>query len=850
MKLVEQRILRGPNFWADVPCLMTLIDFGDLPPHSSTTPNALLARMLPECAQVEPLADQVARLACILQQQAGTHVDFWRTAYAPERNASRVVVAFQSEKLGILAVELAIALVCGTVSEENFAERSDALRACAQRYAMGTSTAAVIHAARVRGIPTIRIADEANLFQLGWGSRQKRLRATITGDTSHVAVGIASNKQLTKTLLEQAGVPVPKGGVVATASEAVALAERLRYPVTVKPLDGNQGKGVTTACRDSAQVTAGFEFAREYGRSIIVERHIEGRDFRVLITGGRLAAASLRRPPFVCGDGTSTIRALVDRENQNPARGEGHSGILTRIPLDALAISVLEEQSLTLDTVVPVGVEVRLRGNANLSTGGTAEDVTDLVHPDTAKMCIRAAEAIGLDIAGIDVVCTDISQCLRAQAGALIEVNAAPGIRMHEYPSTGQPRDAGGSIVDALFGEGDGRIPVVAVTGTNGKTTTSLMIAHAARVAKLGTGVTTTEGVYINGDRIVAGDCAGYHSARLLLNSTSVDFAVLETARGGILKRGLAFDHCAVGVVLNVSADHLGLDGIETVEQLAKVKQVVARAASKAVVLNADDLHCAGMATSVPPTVETIFFSMNAGNDVLVRHLAGLGRAVYLDNETIRIAEGDMRHALMNIAEVPATMRGHAKYNVANALAAAAALLGSGFSYAQIFDGLSSFDSNSETNPLRSNSYNVDGITVIIDYAHNAAAYEALVSTARAMSDGRIVAVVTAPGDRRDEELRELGRCAAGFDVLVAYEADPRGRAIGETAGCILEGARAAGMSSVAVHAIIPAIEAFNTALAMCRSGDLLVFACGSTATATAAIAPYLLPQRSVGGHI
>jgi cyanophycin synthetase len=841
MRILEQRILRGPNLWADVPCVMTLVDFGNLAKASSDAPAALLGRLLPATDRTKTVAEQVAHLACVLQRQVGVQVEFWTTAYVPSRDAYRIVVAFQFEKLGVRAVDLAVAIVTGTVNDEAFDERTAALQACAHGHAVGTSTAAVVNAARARGIPAFRITEEANLFQLGWGSRQKRLQATITGDTSHVAVGIASNKQLTKALLEQAGLLVPKGGVAATADDAVSLAERLRYPVTVKPLDGNQGKGVTTGCRDRAQVVAAFEFARKYGRNIIVERHIRGRDYRVLITGGRVAAASLRRPPMVCGDGVSTIRQLVDLENANPARGKGHAGILTRIPLDELTLKVLEEQSLTLDTVVPAGADVLLRGNANLSTGGTAEDVTDSIHPATREMCIRAADAIGLDIAGIDVICSDISQCLRAQSGALIEINAAPGIRMHEYPSAGQPRNAGDSIIAAMFGQGDGRIPVVAVTGTNGKTTTSLMIAHAARLANFGTGVTTTEGVYINGNRIVEGDCSGYHSARVLLNSTSVDFAVLETARGGILKRGLAFDQCSVGVVLNVSADHLGLDGIETVEQLAEVKKVVARTAGKAVVLNADDPHCVRMAQDLPKVVEVLFFSLDAANDLLRRHKEASGRAVYLEDGAIVIADEHSRYRLIDITAVPATMQGFAKHNIANALAAAAALIACGFTNEQIAAGLSSFESNIDNNPLRSNVYDISGVKVIIDYAHNAAAYTALLDMARSMSGGRLVGVITAPGDRRDLELTELGRtCAGGLDILVAYEADPRGRTTGDTAACIVGGALAAGMSPNSVHTVIPAIEAFNTALEMCVHGDLLVFACGSAATAKAAIAPYL----------
>lgn len=409
------------------------------------------------------------------------------------------------------AFEIALGLVRGLCAGESVELQAHlaALHASAQRGAIGTSTAAVVNAARARAIPTIRLTEEANHFQLGWGSRQKRIQATITGDTSHVGVVTAADKQLTKSLLEQAGIPVPQGGVALGAGEAIALAGRLGFPVTLKPLDGNQGKGVSTCCTDDTQVARGFAAASEYARRVIVERHIEGRDFRVLVTGDRVAAALLRHPPAVTGDGVSTIAQLVEAENANPARGEGHANIPTRLDLDEHALALLRTQGFEAALVAPAGMQVRLRGNANLSTGGTAEDVTEQLHPHTREACIRAARTIGLDIAGIDVVCSDIAQPLCQQGGAIIEVNAAPDIRIHELPSKGRARSAGEAIVQAMFGDGDSRIPVIAVTGTNGKTTTTLMIELCARMAGLATGATTTEGVYIKGRRMIEGDCAG-----------------------------------------------------------------------------------------------------------------------------------------------------------------------------------------------------------------------------------------------------------------------------------------------------------------------------------------------------
>ncbi|NHZ42553.1 cyanophycin synthetase [Massilia aquatica] len=844
MNIIEQRVLRGPNRWSRLTCLQTMIDSGDSPAIEPRFGAALLAQ-LPGMAgrrSCTTLAQAAEQAALELQSMAGTPVGFALTSKV-DATRWRIVVAYQREQVAVEAMALALDMVRAAARGEapDWTERLDALKEVAQRGAMGTSTAAVVNAAQVRGIPTVRLTDEANLFQLGWGSRQKRLQATVTGATSTIAVGIASNKQLTKTLLEQGGIPVPKGGVAASADEAVALAARLRFPVTLKPLDGNQGKGVTTECADADSVRIAFEFARQYGRRVIVERFIAGRDYRLLVTGGKLAAASLRRPPSITGDGAATVQQLVDQENRNPARGEGHANILTRLRLDELALALLAEQGFALDYVVPDGVEVQLRGNANLSTGGTAEDVTDLVHPATREMCIRAARIIGLDVAGIDVICSDIALCLREQRGALIEVNAAPGIRMHEYPSQGQARNAGDAIVDAMFGQGDGRIPVIAVTGTNGKTTTSLMIAHAARLAGMCTGVTTTEGVFIDGHRIIDGDCAGYHSARTLLTTPTVDIAVLETARGGILKRGLAFDRCTVAVVLNVSADHLGLDGVATVEELAGVKAVVANAASRAVVLNADDRLCVAMSAQVPADVERIFFSMEPENPVLLRHLDNGGRAAYYQDNALILADGSRRAGLLRAARMPSSMQGHARYNIANALAASAALMGADFTHAQIALALSTFVSDGANNPLRSNIYSAQGVTIVVDYAHNPAAYAAMASMARSLSGGRRVAVLTCPGDRRDADLLDIGHtCADGFDELFVYEADPRGRASGETAQKILDGARRAGKEDHLLHAIVPVSDAFAAAMACCRPGDVLLFACGSSATAQRETARYV----------
>ena len=842
MRIIEQRFLRGPNLYAATPCLLVVVDTDAAAQEAGVAGLgarllALLPGIAPEASarlsDCQAAHDTLEPVLMELQRLAGAPGDFSQVRADPAHPGKvRIVCGYAVEAVARAALDAARSLIAACARHESpvLDEVLAPLHEAAQRHAIGTSTGAVLAAAHKRGIPSLRLTDDANLFQLGWGSRQKRLQATITGATNHVAVGIASDKQLTKTLLDQAGVPVPDGATVTTLQQAQRLARRLGGPVTIKPLDANQGKGVTTMCTTPEEVERAFEFAARYGRHVIVEEYLRGRDYRVLVTGRKVAAASWRRPPHVTGDGVSTVRALVELENRNPARGAGHTNILTRIPLDQIAEQVLAKQGWTLDSVPPEGALVELRGNANLSTGGTAEDVTDLLPEETRDICVRAARTIGLDVAGIDIVCEDIALPLREQDGGIIEVNAAPGIRMHQYPSRGTPRDAGAAIVEALFGEDDGRIPVVAVTGTNGKTTTSLLVAHATRLAGLRTGVTTTEGVFIDGERIVKGDCTGYRSARTVLSSPDVDFAVLETARGGILKRGLAWDRCDVAVVLNVSSDHLGLDGVDTIEELAAVKLVVAQRARRAVVLNAEDDHCVAMAAKLEPGVEVLYFALDADNPVLLRHLENGGRAVYLQDNSIVLANSARHEALLDVRSMPVTLKGAARYNIANSLAAAAALSATGFGNLEIIDGLRTFVSDWKHNPLRSNVFDVDGVTVIVDYAHNAAAYAALAETARAMTPGRLVGVVAAPGDRRDGDLVEIGEtCASGFDELVVYETENRGRAAGEVSALLVQGVRLAKFEEDHLQVELHVHQAIRAGLARCEPGDVLVFGCGSS---------------------
>ncbi|SEO05092.1 cyanophycin synthetase [Duganella sp. CF517] len=743
MNILEQRVLRGPNLYSTQPCILTVLDLQELRELRSSGIAGFNQRLLDILPSLQEdrgpagqyggfaralregtnLAHVVEHVALALQCLAGTPVGAGRTREAGHDGGRyRVVCEYALEQLGVDAIELAIALVRALAGADR--EQPDgaaaallapggaledglaALRETARRQAIGTSTGAILKAAARRGIPFTRLTPEANLFVLGWGARQKRLQASITGDTGHIAVGIAADKALTKALLREAGVPVPEGTTVRSLEQAQRAALALGGQVTVKPLDGNHGRGVTTRCGAPDEVALAFERAREHGRTIIVERYIRGDDYRVLVAGGRVVAAALRRPAGVAGDGVSTVRELIDRENANPARGAGHSNILTRIALDGHAETTLAEQGLTLDSVAAAGRRVLLRGNANLSSGGTAEDVTDRVPPSTLAMCVRAVRKIGLDVAGIDLVCEDIGVPLDGRNGAVIEINAAPGLRMHEYPSAGTPRDAGAAIVDAMFGAGDGRIPVIAVGGASGTTATTLMIGRALRQAGIGTGCATSEGVSINGEAIAPGDRGGYRAARSVLAAPEVEFAVLETARGDILRHGLAFDRCDVALLLNIGDHHPAEDGVGAgmLDELAPeeaamgVMAVVAWTAARALVLDAGDQRCVAVGAGVDPAVELVYFSGEARHPVLAAHLARGGRAAWLEHGALMLADGKARHRLLEADAIPgAPDRRH----IAHAPAAAAALMAAGLDPAMIAAGLRSFVPDARRDPPR-----------------------------------------------------------------------------------------------------------------------------------------------------
>jgi cyanophycin synthetase len=874
MGVKEVGVYRGPHYFSHTPMIRIQLDLGRMEEWPTNRipgfTEALLA-MLPgvgrhgcslkvrggfekRLREGTWLGHVVEHVALELQTLAGSRAVRGKTRSVPGKpGLYNIMFAYNEEKVGLMAGRVALELVDSLLPPDlaglegldrvyqmrggfDFEASLEALKRMVRRTALGPTTRALVDEAVRRDIPVMRL-DERSLIQLGHGKHQQKIRASITGRTSLVATDTAGDKSFTKKLLDEAGVPVPRGVVVRSEDDAVREGRRLRYPLVVKPLDGNHGRGVTIGVTGEDQLRFGFRQAQEQakGRDVIIEQFFPGNDHRILVVGGKMIAVAERIPARVVGDGVSTIRQLVDEVNQDPRRGEGHENVMTRIKIDPLVEEYLARIGLTPDSIPEAEQVVQLRATANLSTGGTAVDRTNEIHPDNAEIARRAALIVGLDVAGVDFVCPDISRSIRETGGGVIEVNAAPGLRMHIEPSEGAPRDVAKPIIEMLFPRGSrSRVPVLAITGTNGKSTVGRMTKHILRYTGCTVGLTSTTGVYVNDILTHEGDATGPRSARMILRDPTVEVAVLETARGGLLREGLAYGEADIAACLNVTADHLGLKGIETVEQLANVKSVVVEAVRRNgySILNADDPLCVKMARRVGGRL--VWFSLCGGAEMspLVReHIDRGGSAVVREPGTegglIAMYEDGRREFIMKAGDIPATLHGMAEFNVANALAAIAMALAHGVPILTIRSAMTNFRSTFEQNPGRLNVHDAHGFRVIVDYAHNAAGLEALGKVVRGLSHRykRTIGTVSMAGDRRDEDIRELGRIAGGmFDQLIFRE-DPatRGRPRGEVMGLLREGAHEAGRSDEHIHLV--AGEAASTAagLAMARPGDLLI---------------------------
>ena len=863
MKILERNVYVGPSLYAHFPVIKVLLDLGPLEAWptgrlgaayvdglvaalptlqehgcSYRTEGGLIRRMRED--EGTWLGHVFEHVAIELQNIAGEDVTFGKTRGTDVPGVYTVVYEYAQRDEGIEAGELAVRLLCSLLPAElrpadvvpsgwDWIEARDEYIRYAQRRALGPSTASLVKAAEERNIPWLRL-NEQSLIQLGHGKFQQRIQATVTGRTSYIAVELAQDKEETNKILSNVGLPVPKQELVRSAERAARAAERLGYPVVTKPYNGNHGRGISIGLKSADEVQAGFAAAAEHSSSVIVETYLQGDDHRLLVVNGELIAATRRTPGRVIGDGRSSVKDLVARVNEDPRRGIGHEKVMTRIELDAQADMMLTRQGLTVDSVPADGQEVLLRSTANLSTGGTATDVTDVIHPDNRDMAVRAVTAIGLDVGGVDFLCPDITESWRSVGGGICEVNAAPGFRMHVAPSEGTPRDAAGPVIDMLFPAGAAsRLPIACVTGTNGKTTTARMLAHITKMAGFTPGLTTTDGVYIDGQRTVEGDMTGPVATRMVLADPKVDIAVLEVARGGLLRAGMGVPWVDVGAVLNVKSDHLGMKGIDTLEQLAEVKRIVVEVARDCAVLNADDENVIRMSAHTDAK-NLCYVTINPKHAVVREHIRAGGRACALEagvnGQMITLYDKGRHIPLMWTHLIPATLEGRATHNVQNAMFAAAMAFSLNLKLDAIRQGLRTFDSTFFQAPGRMNVWDEHPFKVIFDYGHNAHAVGMLADLATRLDvRGRRLVVVAGPGDRRDEDIRDIAAAVAGrFDHYICRRDDSlRGRAGDEVPKMIAGVLRAQGVPDSAITIIADEQEAIDAALRMGQPGDLLL---------------------------
>ena len=850
MDVSRIRALRGPNLWSRHTAIQAIVTcegaecaIADLPGF-----EARLRDRFPELGDLIPadhldtvsMAHALEFAALGLQAQAGCPVTFSRTAQAVATGIYQVVVEYTEEDVGRMAFDLAEQLCNAALNDQPFDLDGSLkqLRELDEDIRLGPSTGAIVSAAMARGIPYRRLT-QGSLVQFGWGSKQKRIQAAETSFTSAIAESIAQDKELTKKLLDAAGVAVPKGRPVADEDDAWAAAREIGFPVVVKPRDGNQGKGISVNLTSEEQVRHAYRVAIEFRDDILVEKYLPGHDYRLLVIGDKLIAAARRDPPLVIGDGIHNVRQLVDQVNRDPRRSDGHATSLTKIRFDDVAIARLALQGYTADSVPPRGTRVILRNNANLSTGGTATDVTDDVHPELAASAVAAAQTVGLDICGIDIVCDTMLKPLEEQSGGVVEVNAAPGLRMHLDPSFGKGRAVGEAIVNMMFPPGDNaRIPVVAIAGTNGKTTTSRLIGRIFESNGLRVGMTSTDGLYIQGKRTDDGDCSGPRSARNVLLHPDVDAAVFETARGGVLREGLGFDMCDVAVITNIGiGDHLGLNFITTVDELAVVKRVIVEnvAPGGTAVLNAADPIVVAMAQHCHGSV--IFFAQDRMNPVLATHRAQGKRVVHVKRDAIVCSEGRRIHSIP-LANIPITRNGAIGFQVENAMAAVATGWALGIAWEVIERALAGFVNDAQTAPGRFNVFDYKGATLIADYGHNPDAIQALVDAIGNMPAKRRSVVISGAGDRRDDDIRQQTEILGdAFDDVVLYQdACQRGREDGEVIALLREGLANAGRTRQ-IDAITGEFLAIDTALARLQAGDLCLILIDQVEDALAHIA-------------
>ena len=847
MKIINVQCFNGRNIYCHRPVIKLTVDLEEcynVPTKDIKSFNDRLLNILPglnkHCCSLgyeggfvkrlkegTYLAHVTEHIILELQSVAGHYVKYGKARLFKEPNLYNVICEHKNEKCVIECAYSSVEIINALINDAyiDIGKIISRIKSILFEYELGPSTKAIVDEAKKRGIPVMRIGNE-NLIQLGYGKYKRMLQSTITDAVSCITVDMASNKYLTKQILIENDIPVIQGDIAYNEDYAIRIFNRIGVPVVVKPYDANQGKGVILGIDDEKQLREAFKIASEYSKGVLIERYISGKDYRVLVVGNKVSAVSERRAAFVKGDGHSRIEQLVDIENSNPLRGEEHEKPLTKIKLDAAALYVLGKQGFTGKTVLEKGQVAYLRENGNLSTGGTAIDRSECIHPYNEKIAILAAQAIGLDIAGIDIVSPDISVPLYENGGAVIEVNAAPGIRMHIYPSEGTSRPVQKDIIDMLYPVGSKcSIPVISITGTNGKTTTSRMIAKILEIAGLKVGLTNSNGTYIGGKCLSKGDNTGPASAKKVLGNKEIDVAVLETARGGIIKRGLGYDLADIGVITNISEDHLGIDEINTLEDLVMVKSLVVEAVKSEgyAVLNADDK----MLTKIMSGIKNkcILFSKNSDNLFVQEHIQKGEKGVYVKDNNIIIVEENKTIPVINVKDIPATFDGKVECNIENSLAAVAASFGVGISPDIIAEGLRSFTSDAQVNPGRFNLFDMGYFKVLVDYAHNIAGYKSAINAIRKISSGRLIGIVGMPGDRKDAHIEKVGEiCGLEFDyIYIKEDKDLRGRKKGEVASIIKKGIIKSGMHKDNIKIIFDEIEALERATENALHDDFII---------------------------
>jgi len=871
MKIIEIKTLRGPNYWSNyrkklIVMKLDLENLEESPTNKIDGFSDRLEKLIPSMHKHRCSKDYaggffervkegtwmghvVEHIALEIQSMAGMECGFGRTRGTGKEGIYNVVFSYMEENVGLFAAKASVKIAEALIDNTEYDLEADIklMRQMREKSRFGPSTGSIVDEAVARDIPFIRLNSES-LVQLGYGKNQVRFRATMTDRTSSIAVDLASNKDETKKMLEAAAIPVAKGMCIMYESEVEEVIAKVGFPLVFKPLDGNHGKGASINVKTLEEAIAAFEHAKKYSKKIIVEKFITGYDFRILVINNRFIAAALREPAHVIGDGVSNILQLIDTENKDPRRGYGHENVLTEISIDRETEEQLLKYKYTLDTILKKDEKCYLKGTANLSTGGTSTDITDIVHPHNIFICERISRVIGLDICGIDIMATNLSEPLEITGGVVLEVNAAPGFRMHLAPANGLPRNVAAPVIDMLYPTGKScRIPIIAITGTNGKTTTTRLIAHIVKNNGFRVGFTTSDGIYVQNSMLTKGDTTGPVSAEFVLKDPTVEFAVLETARGGILRSGLGFGKCDIAVVTNIQEDHMGLSDINTLKEMANVKGVVARAVKRDgyAVLNADNEHCVYISKTTDCKIA--YFSLNENNPVIVEHCKKGGIAAIYENGYITIKKGDWKFRVEKASHVPLTFGGKVTFNIYNVLAATLATYVYGFTIEDIKTNLETFIPSAAQTPGRMNIFDFKEYKVMIDFAHNADGFMGIKEFLSTIESPYKIGIITGTGDRRDDDIRNMGRLSAQmFDhIIIRQDKFLRGRQADDIVKLLVEGIQEANHKQ-SYEYIPKEVEALKHALSLAKPGTFITALSDVIDNAIDLVQSYLDKERGV----